>query len=398
MTPPRVLFVAAGSYQATAIREARAAGYTVAAMDGSERAVGLREADQAYHANILNPAEIVRCARDFRADGIAIVCCDVAMEATSIAARELGLPAMPLEVVRVSRSKMLQRERLAAAGLLVPQFWLVRSPEEARAAWRKLETGACVVKPVDASGSRGVSYVDDLADLDGAFTQAVENSKSGAALVESFMPGIEYSVEAWAVGAEVRVLTTSVKQRTQPPYFVDQQTHFPCDLPPAKRQAMIAAAVRAIEACGFRDCPVHLECIDSPHGPMVVELAARGAGAKIFTDILPRVAGLSTALATVQTALGEKPDVTCTGEATAASLVFVDPIPGVLARVEGVDEARAIRGVAEVEIYLHPGDTMHELRSGADRVGHVIAFDPDPQKCRAIAREALEKIQVATSP
>ena len=393
----RVLFVAAGSYQATAIRDAREAGYIVAAMDGNANARGLREADQAYHADILDPAEIVRCARNFGAQGIAIVCCDVAMEAVSLAARELGLPAMPLEVVRVSRNKMLQRERLQSAGLLVPQFWLVHSLAEARAAWKKLETSACVVKPVDASGSRGVSYVDGAEKLEFAFAQAAQNSKSGTVLVESFMPGIEYSVEAWAAGTQLHLLTTSVKIRTEPPYFVDRQTHFPDDLAPAKRETMIEHAFRAIAACGFRDCPVHLECIDSPHGPMVVELAARGAGAKIFTDILPRVAGLSTARATVQTSLGETPDLRCAAAGTAASLVFVDPLPGIFQRADGVERARAVRGVAEVEIYLRAGDTMNQLRSGADRVGHVIAYDPDPARCRAAALEARALIRVVTS-
>jgi biotin carboxylase len=394
----RILFVAAGLAQAPAIREARAAGYTVAAMDGSADAPGLQEAEKSYAANILDAAEIVRCARDFEAHGIVSVCCDVAMEAVALAVRELGLPGIPLEVVQVSRSKIEQRQRMQQAGLLVPQYWLVRSAAVARAAWDGLTTSACVIKPVDASGSRGVSYVDSPERVDAAFTLAVQNSKSGTVLVESFMPGIEYSVEAWVTGTDIHLLATSVKVRTQPPYLLDRQVHFPDDLLPEQRQTMIDHAFRAIAACGFRDCPVHLECIWSPQGPMVVELAARGAGFKVFTEMLPRVTGLSTALASVQTSLGEVPNLRRTAAGLAASLVFVDPVPGVFVNAEGVDAARALPGISEIVLYPQAGQALHELRSGADRAGHIIAYDPDPARCRATALKALEMIRLVTRP
>lgn len=392
----RILFVAAGLAQAPAIRDARAAGYEVAAMDGDAGAPGFRDAARAYVANILDAAEIVRCAREFGAHGIASVCCDVAMEAVAVAVRELGLPGIAPEVVAVSRSKVQQRERIAAAGLPVPQFSIVRTPGEARAAWDRLELGAGVIKPVDASGSRGVSYVETRDRVEPAFLAAVENSKSGAVLVESFVPGIEYSVEAWVTGSKIHLFATSQKVRTPPPSLLDRQVHFPDDLSAEKRHAMIDHAFRAITACGFRDCPVHLECIDSAEGPMVVELAARGAGFKVFTEILPRVTGVSTALASVHASLGRTPELRPSGAGTAASLVFIDPVPGIFERAEGVEAARALPGVSEIAIYPKPGQRLHELRSGADRAGHILAYDPDPARCRATALEALAAIRLVT--
>ncbi len=392
----KILFVAAGLAQAPAIREATLMGYEVAAMDGDASAPGLADAPVAYVANILDAQEIIRVAREFGAQAIVSVCCDVAMEAVAAACQELRLPGISPEVVRVSRSKLLQRQAMQAAGLLVPQFTAVKTAEAALETWDGFRTGAGVIKPVDASGSRGVSFVNDREQVTAAFEVARQNSRSGLVMVESFMPGIEYSVEAWVVGDQVQVLATSMKVRTQPPYLLDRQVHFPDDLPPYQRQTMIDHAIRGIQACGFRDCPVHLECIWSPEGPMIVELAARGAGFKVFTEMLPRVTGISTARASIQAALGQEPELQRQHEGHGASLVFIDPVPGEFLHAEGVEEARALPGIREVALYPKAGDVLRELRSGSDRAGHILAYAPDPAACRATAQAALDQIHLIT--
>ena len=125
---------------------------------------------------------------------------------------------------------------------------------------------------------------------------------------------------------------------------------------------------------------------------MIVELAARGAGFKVFTEILSRVTGLSTTLASIQTSLGKQPDLALRASGSAASLVFVDPVPGVLHSVQGVEAARALSGISEVVIYVESGQLMNELRSGSDRAGHILSYGTDPVACRARAHTALDQI------
>jgi len=390
----RLLFVAAGMAQSPAIREARNLGHYVIAVDGDATAPGFHEANESHTIDILDDKEIVRVVKKTRASGIVSVCCDAAMEAVSRACENLGFPGVPLDVVKMSRSKLLQREAMLAEGLLVPSFRAVSNVTDALHAWDEFKSPACVLKPVDASGSRGVSYVDDRNKVPSSFEMAKQNSKSGMVMVESFMPGIEYSVEAWTIGSDVQVLATSEKARTQPPYLLDRQVHFPDMLPAANRNIMISHAVRAIQACGFRDCPVHLECIYSPDGPMIVELAARGAGFKVFTEMLPRVTGLSTTNLSIQACLGMKPKLTDIECRSAATLAFIDPVPGPFRAANGIEEARKLSGVSEVVIYVKPGQRLHNLRSGADRAGHVLVYQSDAVKCREIARQALAMIQI----
>lgn len=374
--------------------EARDQGHYVIAMDGSADAPGLKEANEHHVSNILDYSEIVRVFRDSRAQAIVSLCCDAAMDAVAEACRRLSLPGIAPEVVHVSRNKILQRKALRAAGLLTPKFREAEKVGAALEAWDDFQSVACVVKPVDSSGSRGVIYVSCRENMAAAFETARESSPTNRVIVESFMPGIEYSVEAWVVRDKVHVLATSEKLRTQPPYLLDREVHFPGSLPPDRRRKMVECAVRAIHACGFRDCPVHLECIEHADGPMVVELAARGAGFKVFTEILPKVTGLSTARASIDAALGKSPGLEVKSRGSAASLIFLDPVPGVLKAVVGLDGACALPGVAEVVLYVRPGQLLNPLRSGADRAGHILVYDQDAAACRATARKALGLIQL----
>ena len=389
----RLLFVAAGLAQAPAIQDAREAGYYTIAMDGDPSAPGLALANEAYVANILDSQEITRIAKETRAQGVVSLCCDVAMEAMADACAALHLPGIPREVVRVSRNKLLQRDAMRAAGLYMPSYFAVNTAAESLTAWDNIAADACVIKPADASGSRGVSFVSNRDRVPTAFELARQNSKSGCVMVESFVPGIEYSVEAWMVGSRFHLLATSEKLRTQPPYLLDRQVNFPDSLTSSQRQTMVEHAERAILACGFMDCPVHLECIYSADGPMIVELAARGAGFKVFTEILPRVTGISTVEASIQAALGKKPDLTVT-PGPAATLAFIDPRPGIFRQANGVDQARALPGVSEVTIYPEPGRKLQELRSGADRAGHVMVYAKDSATARAITQQAIDLIDI----
>lgn len=398
MIKGRLLFVAAGQAQASAIREARSAGYYVIAMDGSAAAPGLAEANDSRVADILDSDEIIKVFNETKADGIVSISCDAAMDAVAIACEKLGIPGVPLDVVQVSRSKSKQREALSAGGLLTPCFRAVSTPEAATQAWDDFQAEACIIKPVDASGSRGVSFVNDRDAIPATLELARQNSPSRQVLLETFVPGTEYSVEAWVVDSEVHILATSEKVRTDPPHMLDRQVHFPALLTGERREVIVDHAIQAITACGFRDCPVHLECIDSEEGPMIVELSARGAGFKVFSEMLPRITGLPTIKASIEAALGRTPDLTLTPFLSAASLVFIDPVPGLFKNAQGLEEARALLGVAEIVMYISPGDPMNTLRSGADRAGHILVYDSDPVTCRETAQKALDSIRLEVEP
>lgn len=391
----RLLFVAAGIAQTSGIREARERGYYIVAMDSAPDAPGFLEADEEFVADITRPEEIIRVYNSSHADALVCISCDAALLAVAIACKKLGLPGISVDAARISQSKLLQRQALSLVGMHVPKYQSVVDVGGALKAWDDFKVEACVIKPVDASGSRGVSFVGDRSAVAAAFSFAHQNSRSGVVLIESFMPGIEYSVEAWVVELEPQIIAISEKVRSKPPYLLDKEVHFPANLSPNKKELVIKYATDAIRACGLRDCPVHVEVVDGANGPVLIELAARGAGFKVFTEILPSITGKSMVQASIDTALGKQPDLKRkASELTAASLVFISPVDGVLKSVRGLEAASALSGVEEVVLYTKLGQRMNPLRSGSDRAGHVIVYNKDPAICRSTAHEAIKLIQL----
>ena len=132
----------------------------------------------------------------------------------------------------------------------------------------------------------------------------------------------------------------------------------------------------------------------SDQGPIVVELAARGAGFKVFTEILPKITGIDTVQCSIEMALGKSPNINTSEAFLCASLVFIPPLIGRLKHVSGVNEARCMSSIYEVKMHKKIGDVLRPLRSGADRAGHVLAFDKDALKCINSAKRALNMIKL----
>jgi biotin carboxylase len=170
--------------------------------------------------------------------------------------------------------------------------------------------------------------------------------------------------------------------------------HFPDSLLLAERVEIINVSSNAVAACGLDNCPVHIELLRSGKGNVVVEMAARGAGFRVFTNILPHVTGVDTVDTQLHLALGEAVTIAVTKPLRGAVITFLSPIPGKLKCVKGLDQAREISGVQEAEVYIKPGTVMGELKCGADRVGHVIAFGEDRREAEMNSMLALSLIEL----
>ena len=116
-------------------------------------------------------------------------------------AEALGLPGNPPQAARASANKRLTRERLARAGLHVPEFLSSSTRADVVPLAVRLPYPV-VVKPIALSGSRGVIRADTPTQLVAAFQRvstllsrfdirAQRSGGEGEILIESFIPGNE---------------------------------------------------------------------------------------------------------------------------------------------------------------------------------------------------------------
>ncbi|CAM8318638.1 ATP-grasp domain-containing protein [Candidatus Methylopumilus planktonicus] len=389
----KVLFVGAGPSQMPAIKHANSLGYESYAIDADPNAVGFEFAIEKDVGDIRDLDFIKVCAQRYGVNAVVAVATDVAVPSVARACQLLGLPSIPVKAADISVNKVMQRDCLKAAGIRVPKYMPFHNVNEAQKCVDDIGLPV-VIKPSDSAGSRGVSLVQVGFDIIRAAEDALTASRSGTGIIEEYVDGTEVSVEGFVVDRIFYDICISEKTRTSPPYLLDTEVHFPDSLLSAERVSVLDLARSAVAACGLDNCPVHMEILRSSQGPVLVELAARGAGFRVFTNILPHVTGVDTVDMQLRLALGEKVKIVAQEPLKGAVITFLSPISGKLKSHEGVDLARDLPGIQEAEVYIEPGTVMGDLKCGADRIGHIIAFGETRQEAEIRTKQALALIKL----
>jgi hypothetical protein len=312
-------------------------------------------------------------------------------------AERLGLPWHPSAAAAAARHKQLTRERLRDAGLPAPWFVPVALDHEPSAMSHQPLSYPCVVKPVALSGSRGVMRADDPPALAAALerlralmrqpeVRAERNEAHAMALVEGFIPGREYALEGVMHHGVLGVL--AIFDKPDPldgPFFEETIYLTPSAATDGTQRAIVDGVTRAARALGLRHGPIHAECRVNAEGVFVLEVAARPIGglcarALRFQSAIPlqsAVSPLQSAISLeellLRQALGEDP-APYAREATASGVMMI-PIPrhGIFRHVDGLDEARAVEGIAEIHVTAKPDQLLVPLPEGASYLGFIFA-------------------------
>ncbi|KOX11244.1 ATP-grasp domain-containing protein [Nocardiopsis sp. NRRL B-16309] len=279
--------------------------------------------------------------------------------AASMIAEELGLPGPGVRAALTSRNKVAQRELFARRGVPQPRHHVARDVEGALAwvdgAW------PVVAKPVSGSGSAGVRIVGDEAGLRDWFA---ERTTDEPVLVEEYLSGPEFSIEAVTDRGRVVFSSVTAKTTTSPPLAVETEHRMPVEQDTGDLLAEV------VDALGMGSGILHLEFRSEPEGPRVMEVAVRTPGDYIL-DGVQAATGVDLYDAVIAVACGEEvPEPRVSGGT--AAIWFPTPEPGEVVKVEGAEAVSAREGVVKVEIDVEPGGTVNPLRSSMDRVGVVI--------------------------
>ncbi|MFC0554873.1 ATP-grasp domain-containing protein [Planotetraspora thailandica] len=313
------------------------------------------------------------------------------VRAAALLADELGLPGPGLRAVLTSRNKLVQRELFGRRNLAQPEYHLARSAEDA-AAWAEGRYPV-VAKPLSSSGSMGVQIVTDENEL---HTWCQENDSPKSFLVEGYLSGPEYSVEAVASAGEIVFWSVTEKITTEAPHFVELEHHVPAQVGGEEKSAIRSVLGEVAGALGMRSGIMHLELRLEPAGPHIMEVAVRTPGDYIM-DVVQAATGVDLYDAVIAVACDDTPSVTATDDHI-ASVWFPAPEPGTVTSVSGVDRVQALEGVVNIEIDVAAGSVIHPLRSSMDRIGMVIYRAADRVALESLRKRIHDELVISVQP
>jgi biotin carboxylase len=362
-----------------------------------ERALTLRLSDPAHAAE-----QIAERARETPFAAVVGVD-DQGVMAAALGAERLGLPHNPPGAVARTRDKAAMRRAFAEAGVPGPRFALLPCGADVAAVAREVGL-PCVIKPLGLSGSRGVIRANGVAEARAAAERvrgvlaAAQEPPGAPLLVESYLPGVEVAIEGLLRGGRLEVLAFFDKpDPLEGPYFEETLYVTPSRLLPSVLAEVEAVTARAARALGLREGPVHAELRADGDQVSVLELAARSIGG-LCSRALRFGAGVSLEQVILRHALGLGLDDVA--RESKASGVMMIPIPraGVLGAVEGQEDARAVDGIAGLEITLARGRPVVPLPEGDRYLGFLFARGASADVVESSLRAAHACLRIRIEP
>jgi len=311
----------------------------------------------------------------------------------------LGLPGNPPDAVATLTDKLRFRELQMALGLPCPAFAVASADAPDAAA---LPAFPVVVKARRLNASRGVIRADDAAGLVRALQrvrriQARAQRERAPLLIERFIPGVEAALDGVLRDGALSVLAVFDKpDPLEGPFFEETLFITPSRLPAATQAAFAASVEQICVAAGVTDGVIHAEARVNDDGVWLLEIAPRGIGG-LCGRVLTATLGMSSAEIVLRHALGQP--LPPSGPGAAAGVMMI-PIPaaGIFRGIDGVDTARALPGITDVEITAQPGQLVAPPPEGAGYLGFVFSRAATPEAAEVALRAAHAALTVDIQP
>jgi biotin carboxylase len=344
---------------------------------------------------------LVRLVRDARVDALTTTGSEVALRATVQVAPRLRMPfyADP-ETVRRCQDKDAMRAAYAGRGVAVPAFASCSSSTEA-AAFAGAHGFPLVVKPSRGWGQRGVARVENERELAAAFDEAMTCSTSAglpAVVVEAWIDGREYSVNGWIEDGRLAsyCVTERITVRGNKPLGVMIAEVYPSGLSPSDEARVVDEARRGAAALGHVRGPCYSQVALGARGCFLFETAAR-LGGGFDADVTRLASGVDLYDRVLGVALGdaalERQGIVAEKHGGAIAK-FLVARPGPVRAVRGLDEARALEGVDDAEVFVPVGGTVLPLTDSAKRAAYVLCHGATRAAATVRADGALACIQI----
>ncbi|MBQ1097362.1 ATP-grasp domain-containing protein [Streptomyces sp. b94] len=372
-----LLVLAASEEHIPLYQEARRRCMPTIAVDMRADAPAFPFADAALQVSTLDAGAIADALGDTRPAGIVVGATDAALASWRALGLRYGTPYIYPDRAFAGLDKAAFHGVVASCGIDGYGWTASDDPDEVTAKAAGLRF-PLMVKPVDGSGSKGVTRVTRPDDLPAAIAHARAYSASRTVIAEEFVQGQQLTIDLFLRNG--RSMMTCIKdQEVVAGGFVVRRIST-AQLPPAEHGHLEATAERLCRALGIVNGPANFDLVLGLDGRgRVIESNPRLSG-----DSIPRLhaaaRGVNVVGALIALALGEPFEdyLAPTRNAHAAVELIGSPLAtdGELLRWEGVTEARNTPGITDVELYAEPGDLVRPHNQSGHKIGTLIAAGP----------------------
>lgn len=389
----KALVLCGGMPQAYLAKELKSRGMTVLVADQNKNVPAVKYADKFFPVSTLDVDDIRKVAKSEQVDFVISVCADQMLLVSAQVCEELGLPCyIDYETAKNVSNKEYMKKIFVENGIptakhIVCATFTLDDIKDL--------SFPLVVKPVDSYGSRGVRKVHNIDELQLAFNNAVQISRTGTAVIEEFVSGEELSIDIYVQDGIVNILCIRVLDKIPGiDGFIICRGRYPARLCGELLKRIQNVAQKIANAFGLVNTPMLIQMKVDNDKISIVEFCARTGGG-IKYRLLPKVSGFDAVKAVVDLTLGEKPHF----EGYKYNGYIIDEFlyckPGVFDHLEGFDELLEKGIIDHYDQFKAPGHEFTKIVSSGDRVAYFsVCADSlvELQRLHRIARERIKAV------
>ena len=395
-----ILFICGGKWQLPWMRYLKNKGHQIVLVDPNENPPCAAIADMHIHCDARDVRGIYRVVqnRGLKIDFVTSEQTDVSTQTVAALSAKLGTRSNTMEAVERFANKAINRAFVAEIDASrMPAFRKVYNVEDAMQFLRDFP-GDAMLKPADAQSSRGISRIaadSDEAILNNAIREAFAQTPQDFVLIEQFITGSEITVEGIMTPEGHYTLAISAKKHFRTGIASDLQ--YPAPLEASLEEALIAFHNNLIAKTGLQFGVTHAEYMINPQGFFLVEMACRGGGTLIPSDIVPHVSGVPVydVLYALQTE--NKVSVNPLTASRHALLHFFEFPAGQVQAIHGLQEALNLPGVHALELEFAAGDVLKPAGDDRGRQGYTILLTETANQLNETLHKVMKTISVETA-
>lgn len=385
-----ILILGAGLMQKPAIEAGKELGYKIALVDGNKNAMCVPLADIFSPIDLKDKDAILDFAKEIKKTHNlkAVFTAGTDFSAVvSFVAENLGLPSHSYQAACNASNKIIMRQCFEKANVPSPKFIEIHDDFLKNPDLQGLEF-PLVVKPVDNMGARGCRMIRNADELIENGKIAIEYSRTKKAILEEYMEGMEFSIDALVFNNEVTITGFADRHIFYPPYFIEMGHTMPSVYEPTSEQwlELTKTFEKGIKALGLTHGVAKADIKLTPKGPMIGEIAGRLSGGYMSGWTYPYSSKVNLTKQALLLALNQIPtEVLEKREATKNQNIYNLPskevsaerawisIPGKISEIFDASENLENHNIKDIFPRTKVGDKVNFPLNNVEKCGNVIS-------------------------
>lgn len=390
-TNKSILIFGTGPLQQSLIERCKAKGLFTVGIDPNPDAECKEDVDAFEMVSGSDYEKTIEVARKYGVSGIITAATDKPLVMMARVAEKLNLAFFSVETAEVATDKFLMKQRFMDAGLPCAKGFLISDAVELN----ELDmVFPIIVKPRDNSGSRGVVYCENIQAAFKAVEEALKFTNMDTVLVEEYLEGQEYSIEAIHYKSEHHVVQFTEKSTTDVPYNVEIGHVQPADIPLFQKRELQMLISKIGQSLKYENCASHTEVKVNVNGVYIIETSPRLGGDFITSSLVPLSTGFNMEDELIDLALRSYGKVfQGHGCLNKCSGVLFFQLPE--GKIKAVGHIEALANIIDCQSYhfgLDEGQSVPRIKNSIDRYGYAIFQSENKEELMLSMRKCEELI------